>query len=54
MENIEIMLDGQKTEIVIRLSEELKDDYILENDLDSTLDLEEIMSITKEIKINNE
>lgn len=54
MENVEIIVDGKKTEIPIKLPKELKEDYVLNDDLDDTLELEEIISVTKELRLNNE
>lgn len=54
MESVEIELDGKKIEIPIKLPKEIKDNYIKLEDLENTLDLEEILSSTKELEINNE
>jgi len=54
MESTEIIVDGKKIEIVTKLPDELKDDYVLIENLEDTLDLEEITSFTQEVEINNE
>lgn len=54
MENVEIEVDGKKIELPIKLPQDLKDDYVILEDLENTLDLEEIISVTKELEINNE
>ena len=52
METEKIIVDGKEIEVVVKLDEELKDDMILLNELEDTLDLENIISETKKIVVS--
>lgn len=52
MKKEEIIVDGQKLEVVIELPKELKDDKVLVEDLEDTLDLEQILETTRKIEVS--
>jgi len=50
MKEEEVIIDGKNIKIVTELSEDLKDDSLLIDDLDNTLDLEKILEDTVKIE----
>lgn len=51
MKNEEIMVDGKKIDVVVELSSEEKEDMILIDELEETLDLGNVLEVTKKIDV---